>query len=337
MDFNNVIGQQNIVNALKNILCMGNVAHAYIFSGPEGTGKFTVANIFANALLCQGVGEVPCGRCKSCKMFVTQNHPDVEIITTKKASLGIDIIRDMQEAIHIKPFFKGKKVYIIKDADKMTVQAQNCLLKTLEEPPSSVVLILLTENFHAFLPTIISRCQNFKFSRIPSERVRDFLTKRLNMAPEKAKIYAELSQGSIGKALKMAESDDFKEMRGQLIDTISKILEYDKMTSLNCVDFFIQNKENRDEIFKNFIIWMRDILILKQTGDEQLVINLDKVDNIEKQVNRFTTSQIKYIIDIVQQTTELLNSNVNYQLAVENMILDIQGVRADGNSCRRQI
>lgn len=172
MSFEKVIGQKDIIGTLLRSVRIGRVAHASVFTGSTGIGKRTVAAEYAGLLLCENnLDEGACGSCKACKLYAGASNPDFKRISAGNAAIGVDEIREMQRDISIKPLYSKRKVYIIEDADKMTVQAQNCLLKTLEEPPEYVVIVLTASNYDALLETIRSRSQRYSFKKNTYEEV----------------------------------------------------------------------------------------------------------------------------------------------------------------------
>ncbi|MDE7299609.1 MAG: AAA family ATPase, partial [Lachnospiraceae bacterium] len=157
--FKDVIGRENVTEHLKNAIRLNKVSHAYIFCGEDGIGKNFIADIFAAALQCNEYSGEPCCQCKSCRQAEGGNHPDIIRVLHEKATLGVDDIRtQLNNDIAVKPYSGRYKIYIIDEAEKMTEAAQNALLKTIEEPPEYAVILLLTNNIDAFLPTILSRC-----------------------------------------------------------------------------------------------------------------------------------------------------------------------------------
>ena len=178
--FKDIIGHKREIEHLEKAISTGKVSHAYIFSGEKGTGKLTLANAFAMALQCTGEGEKPCGTCHSCHQAASGNHPDIIHITHEKPnSIGVDDVRDQLVGdVQIRPYNGKYKIYIMPDAEKMTVQAQTAILKTIEEPPEYAVIILLTDNEQGFLDTIRSRCVLIQLKPVPDEQVKKYLKRR---------------------------------------------------------------------------------------------------------------------------------------------------------------
>lgn len=326
MGFNDIIGQQKIIDYLKISIKKNRVAHGYIFDGPDGVGKAMVALRFAQALYCKNFDGDGCGICSCCHKVMGGNHPDIKIIEPEGASIKNSQIEDFQKDLMVKPYESSKKVYIIKNADDMTVSAQNRLLKTLEEPPEYGVIILLSTNGNSFLPTIRSRCQILKFQRVGQKYIEGFMMDKYHMAVEEARILAAFSDGIIGKAMALHESDEFKRMREETIQIIDRILEKDPIEVFVATEFFKQNKENIYEILDVLLLWFRDMLLLGQTGSDEFLINLDKKDLLKNHLDRMGYEGICDMIGRIEKTKNDIKANVNFQLSIEMMLLNMQEV-----------
>lgn len=326
MDFKELVGQEKIIKHLRISIEQGRVAHAYAFDGPEGIGKLSTAMAFAKALLCRNYKEDSCNTCVSCSKVNNGNHPDLQIIEPDGHSIKNKQIEDFQQDLMRKPYESPKKVYIIKRANEMTVSAQNRLLKTLEEPPEYGVIILISTNSNGFLPTIKSRCQIIKFHRVHEKTIENFLRDRYKLEAKRAQILSIFSHGIVGNALKLMESEDFNTRRQQTIQVIEELLEGDKFKVFEMAEFFSIHKEYIDEILDLMILWFRDILLLKETGSERFLINLDKKATLQKHLNHVAYEKISNIIGTIEKTKNELKANVNFQLAVEMMLFSIQEV-----------
>jgi len=212
--FQDIIGHENIKEHLQRAIESNHVSHAYILTGEAGMGRKSIANAFAMTLLCEKGKSEPCMECHACKQVMSGNHPDLIYVTHEKTgSIGVDDVREqIHDTIMIRPYSSYYKIYIVDEAEKMTVQAQNALLKTIEEPPSYVVIMLLTTNQEVFLPTILSRCVQLKLKPLQDSVVRSFLTGSLGIAESKAEIYAAFARGNLGRAIHLASSEEFQVM-----------------------------------------------------------------------------------------------------------------------------
>ena len=197
--FSEIIGHEQIIEHLQNAIRLKKVSHAYILDGEEGSGKMLLASAFAQTLQCEKGGVEPCGICHSCVQAQSLNQPDIIRVTHEKPnSIGVDDIRDqLCSDILIRPYSSPWKIYIVDEAEKMTVQAQNALLKTIEEPPAYGMVLLLTENSQSFLPTILSRCVTLKLRPVKDEQIRKYLMEELRVPDYQADVctaFARISQ-----------------------------------------------------------------------------------------------------------------------------------------------
>jgi len=324
MNAGNIIGQSSLISKMERILAGGRIVHAYLFTGPAGIGKKTMSKLLAQALICKGPGDKPCNSCSTCHQFVSGNHPDVIWIRRQEDKTGItvDQIRSMQSAVKAKPYQAGRRICFIENAHLMTEQAQNALLKTLEEPPSNTLFFLLAENTSTLLPTIVSRCQVFRVGSLSREDVTAILLNHLSVSKEEAATYAALSQGNPGKALSLAGDEVFRGCREKLINGLAQL---GSLKALELYGLFDEYRERADELLEIMEVWFRDLLVFRETRDEELVVNLDKVPQIVRQINNLTGRDLKKVLEQLNYCRKLLKSNCNYQLTIENMLLSYQG------------
>jgi DNA polymerase-3 subunit delta' len=324
MNTTNIIGQSLLVGKMDQILAGGRVVHAYLFTGLAGAGKKTLSSLFAQALICEGQGDKPCNVCRTCRQYLAGSHPDVLWVRKPedKTGIGVDQIRDMQAEIKVKPYQAGRRICFIETAHLMTDQAQNALLKTLEEPPPHTLIFLLADNTNALLPTILSRCQAFRISSISREDTAKILAGRLAMSQEEAMTYAALSQGIPGKALTLASDERFRDNRERLTAGMSLV---GSPKILELYSAFKDNRGSADDLLDILVLWLRDLLILKETGNREMVVNLDKLSLLNKQIPAFTSRELQDMIEKIEESRRILKSNGNYQLTIENMLLNFQG------------
>lgn len=324
MFFDDIVGQKYVVRSLKNSLDSGRVAHAYMFCGPDGVGKSLAASIFASALNCRGEGLKPCGMCPSCLKAVDGNHPDIIHVKPEKLSISVENVRELSMDMQKKPYEKGVRVYIIHDAQKMTEQAQNALLKILEEPPSHVIIILLTFNRYSILNTIVSRCQVYNFSRASEDEIEKYLNTVHNISDRQAKTAAAFSGGIVKKALEFLNDSDLKKTRDEVIELTMKLYKKDTLNVLSFVDYFLANKDKIDIIIDIMISFFRDMYICRECGGSKYLMNLDRADDIARECILYTAGSLSKIIDTIKTALQNIKYNANYQLAVETMLLNIQ-------------
>jgi DNA polymerase-3 subunit delta' len=323
LNFRDIIGQSPLVENLQRSIRLGRVVHAYLISGPKGAGKKMLAHIFARALLCRHSGDRPCDACPSCIKYNTGNHPDVITVKAEKSSIVVDQIRDLQKDMYVKPYEGGRKIYLIEEVHTMTPQAQNCLLKTLEEPPAYGVIFLLADQLEGLLPTILSRCQILRLKKVSRERIAALLEERYGLSPEQAHLIAALSDGRVGRALELAVDQDYMELRREVLGRLEALAEADIMAVFNLVPFFTEHRDQQSLKLEILEWWFRDVYIWKEMGDESLIVNQDAKELLEKQAELFTSSTVQDIIKRIEESKKQLGSSVNAQFIMENLLLSI--------------
>lgn len=326
MGFNNIIGHDEIIKHLKNAIQTGKVSHSYIFTGEPGSGKKLMASTFATTLQCEAKGTEPCQKCDSCKKAVGKNHPDIIMVSHEKpGTISIDEIRD--QVIHdvdIKPYCSPYKIYIIADADMMTPQAQNALLKTIEEPPEYAVIMLLTSNVDSLLPTIQSRCVRLDLKVVDDSLVKQYLMERLHIPDYEAELDTSYAQGSIGKAKAAATSQEFSEMTQSAL----KILKYANTMEVYELADAIKNlsteKQNINDYLDIFQFWFRDVLMFKATREIDNLVFKQEINFIKEQANVRSYENLEKILEALEKTKVRLRANVNFELALELLFLTIR-------------
>jgi len=322
MNYKDIIGQKAVIDSLKNSIANNMVSHAYLFEGPEGIGKKTIAGIYANALLCETGLPEPCGKCRSCVQYRTGNHPDVKMIRiSDSSSIGVDDIREFKQDVYVKPYESTKKIYIIDSADKMTIQAQNSLLKVLEEPPAYAVIILISVNSSLLLPTIRSRVVTVKFRIHPYREIEHFLKVHYSHLESQIPFISAFSGGVIGRAKEIAESEQFRDMRQRVFQIGMDFLDMDESKVLNHVSFFVENKHHADTILDILLSWFRDVLFMKELHDDQMVINIDMKRELSAFSQKTPRRSVVRIIDIILDIKRKISMNANFNLAIETMLI----------------
>lgn len=296
MSFEKIIGNNKIKNELIKAFSTNSIAHSYIFSGQYGIGKKQIAIEFAKMILCLNKDNAPCCECKSCLELENDNNPDFNIIKPD-GKIKIDQIRQMLEKVYEKPIISDKKVYIIDDAETMTVEAQNCLLKTLEEPPEYIVIILITSNESNLINTIKSRCLKLTFNPLENSEIKQYLEKNLDFQ-NVSETMLEIFEGSIGKALKVKEK---QELYNNIETTLSNFSCESVIDLINNATEIYKGKENINEILEYF-----NIYFLKKAKEEY--------NNASKYVKA---------IEIVEDTKKRLVYNSNYDMTIDNLLINI--------------
>ena len=309
MYFDKIIGQSFAKKYLSYSIKKDKINHAYLFEGIDGVGKSTFAKEFAKYLL---------------KTEHIENSPDYINIEPQGASIKIAQIRNLQTDVIIKPH-GDYKIYVINNAEKMTMESQNALLKTLEEPPIYVIIILITNNKNSLLDTIKSRCDIVKFLPIPLVELKTYLEDR-GIDEKKASMLSTFSRGSISKALELSESSDFMIMREDIQNNIQTILEKNVVEVLELPNKYDKYKDNIIEVLDITINYFRDIMMIKENIDKDMIINIDKITYLQNMSKKINYSQVSKIIDIIEETKKKLRSNCNFNLSVQVMALNIYEV-----------
>ena len=321
--FKNVIGHEQIIQHMSTALKNKKISHAYIFEGPNGSGKNLLAKTFAKALECEaGYGDA-CGMCRSCHQMDTGNQPDVKWLThDKPATISVDDVRTQINAdIAIKPYSSKYKIYIVDEAEKMNEQAQNALLKTIEEPPEYGIIMLLTNNLEAMLPTILSRCIAFHLKPVDNYKIVEFLEKAYGVPDYKARICAAFSQGVVGKAIAMASSEDFNDLQYNVLNIVKNIHEMDVYEVIEVVKRLSAYKTDINDIIDMMMVWYRDVLILKVTKDANAIVYKDEYRFLMEQAKRSSYEGLNDIIQSLEKAKARLAANVNFEVAMEMMLL----------------
>lgn len=323
-NFKDIIGQESIKKHLQTAIKTGNLSHAYIINGEYGSGRQTIASALAKTIQCQSKTDDTdaCGVCTSCKQAESHNHPDIKYITHDKTSISVNDIREqLNNDISIKPYSSEYKIYIIPDANKMTEQAQNALLKTLEEPPVYAIIILLTENCDSLLPTIRSRCVTLTMNPVEKDKICTYLENKFQLEPEQAQIAANYCQGNIGKAIRFASSSDFIEMKNQVLKLLKNLDSMDIASIIDTIKEFSTHKNDINDYLDLMLLWYRDVLMFKVTKDANLLLYSDEYSAISEQATKRDYENIENIIAAIDKAKVRLKANVNFDVTIELMIL----------------
>lgn len=324
--FKDVVGHKDIINYIRNAVTENKVSHAYILNGERGSGKKMLANLFATTLLCEEQGPDPCNACHSCHQAESGNHPDIIRVTHEKPNtISVDDIRrQVNEDIQIKPYQGPYKIYIIAEADLMTVQAQNALLKTIEEPPAYAVIFLLTENAEALLPTITSRCVMLKLRNIKDTLIRKYLMETMYVPDYKADMCTAFAQGNMGRAIMLASSDHFNEIREEAVQLLKYINEMDISEVTKAIKKIGTYKLEINDYLDIIMIWYRDVLLYKATKDMDKVVFKDQISYIQERAKKSSYEGIELILESLEKAKTRLKANVNFDLVMELLLLTIK-------------
>ena len=324
--FHDILGHEQIIAHLQNAIEEDKVSHAYIFNGPEASGKMMLAEAFAMALQCEGEGKRPCLECCSCRQAADHNQPDIIYVSHEKPNtIGVDDIRtQINNDIDIKPYSSRYKVYIVDEAQKMNQQAQNALLKTIEEPPAYAIILLLTTNADSFLQTILSRCITLNLKAVKEDKIKEYLMKHYQIPDYQADICAAFSQGNVGKAIQLASSEEFGELKASVLQLMKRLEDIDLYEMTGAVKQIAEYKLSVNDYFDLMMIWFRDVLYLKATNDVDGLIFKDEVYDIKKQAAKRSYQGIETILEALEKAKIRLNANVNFDLVIELLLLTIK-------------
>ena len=326
LELKEILGHEPIKEHFFNAVITGNISHAYILSGEAGMGKKSLANAFALALLCEKGQADPCRQCHACKQVMSGNHPDLIYVTHEKpASIGVDDVRrQINDTIQVKPYSSAHKIYIVDEAEKMTVQAQNALLKTIEEPPAYAVILLLTTNAEAFLPTILSRCVQLKLKPLKDGEVKDYLVSRMSVEMSQAEIYTAFARGNLGKAIHLADSEDFRHLYGELLDLLKNLKKSDISELLERIRKMKEDKLDIHQCLDFMQMWYRDVLMYKTTKDINLLIFKDEFSTVNAMSTVSGYEGLERILTAIDKARIRLDANVNMELVMELLLLTMK-------------
>jgi DNA polymerase-3 subunit delta' len=321
-----IIGHRQIITLLENSLQQGSLAHAYLFTGPRHIGKRTLANGLAQAVNCDSA-KPPCNACTSCQRIAKGKHADVQVIdlvSEEKRDIGIEQIHEMQTAAHLPPYEGKHRVFIINNVERLSQEAANSLLKTLEEPLPRVLMILLCSKESALLPTILSRCQRLELKPLSRAFLQDALVKSYGMEPDKAQLLSRLSGGCPGWAIQAMSDEKLLWARDERLGVLEDVITSGALKRLayagELAASFGKNRERVTEILAFWVQWWHDILLIK-SGNCRLLMNIDHQDLLRRQASALNLRQIVDFIRCLQSTSRYLEQNANPRLALELLML----------------
>lgn len=352
MSFNHIIGQHRAKSILRRALEHQRVAHAYLFTGPDGVGKEALAVEFAKALLCKSGQERPCDACTTCSRVAHFQHPDFTFLFPSSSktvaeeravldsvtahpyrrrrpwaapTISIDQIRELRRSAMLKPL-EGRQVAIIVEADKMTIQATNALLKLLEEPPDTLFIILTVSQANSLLPTILSRCQEIRLGPLPDNEIEWALVEREGMEPERARLLARISQGSYSRALEWAD-ESFNERREQALDFLRCCLK-DARSQIEWIELLAQRNDKKfvKDILSLTLMWFRDALIVHgrlSDGNKHLV-NIDDISTLDRFVTAFESIDFDAAFLEIEQSIQMIERNIHLQLILIVLMIKLK-------------
>lgn len=326
-------GHARIIDTLQRAVLGDTVAHAYLFGGPDGVGKELVARTFAAALLCDRRPSGPCGACSACTRAAAEKHPDLitvwrtklekkgdDYVETVTQAITIDKIREVSRVARYSPVEARQRVVLIREADTMNEPAANALLKTLEEPVSATVFVLLTARPHLLLPTILSRCQRISFGALDRASIAAILTAERELAPERADLIAAMADGSIAAALALVDADAVGH-RDEWIDRFVALHRQAPDEVLATAATMAEDKARMPVVLDLLRLWIRDVLLVRAGASPDLLTNRDHGEALAAQAARRSEERLLADLDLVAETERAVRGNVNARLAAERLLL----------------
>ena len=324
--FSEIVGHEQIKEHMQAAIRDKKPFHAYLFQGEEGVGKEALARTFAAGLQCRSESaDKPCKECVSCRQMESGNQPDVIWVTREKASLGVDEIREqLCNTMDIKPFSSPYKIYLVPEAEKMTEAAQNALLKTIEEPPEYGIVILMTSNISALLPTIQSRCLTMEFRPLSTAVVESYVKEHCQVPDYQARASAAFAQGNLGKAMRYAKSEDFIERKDHIISLLRHVEQMDLSEMLAVIKDLGTRKDEVRDYIDLMVLWYRDVLLFKATKGINQLLFQDEASYISREASHRSYEKIEEILQAFEKAKVRLRANVNFDITMELMLLALK-------------
>ena len=324
--FQSIVGHEEIITHMKNSIAMGKVSHSYIFAGEAGSGKKLLARTYAMALQCESGDAEPCLKCDSCKRAISKNHPDIIYVTHEKPNtISVEEVRtQIVDDVAIKPYYGKYKIYILPEAEKMTPQAQNAILKTIEEPPAYGIFMLLTNNVDMLLPTIQSRCVRLDVKPVSDDLVKKHLMENLHVTDYQADVDASFAQGNIGKAEAAAQSAEFENITGNALEILKKIPDMEMADLIEYVKKLTSEKDSIYDYLDLFQMWFRDVLMFKATYEVDNLIYKQEINTIKEQARVRSYEGLEKILEAIDRAKIRLRANVNFETAMQLLFLTIR-------------
>jgi DNA polymerase-3 subunit delta' len=329
----NVSERQPAARHLRKAVLEGRLAHAYLIVGPRHVGKLDLALELACAVNCLAApGERPCGECSQCRRISSRRHADIQVISLRRPQeeqqprkeIGIDQVREVGRLASLMPFEGRYRVFIFDEAERMSEEASNALLKTLEEPPPNVLLVLTTTREEALLPTIRSRCQRLQMRPLPREEVMDYLVSSLGLEREEAERLARLSGGRLNWAVEAHQHPEPLERRAEELENLSGLALASLYERFQYADSlarrFSQDREAGREPLHLWLQWWRDILMTKE-GVEGFVADCERLERLQREAERYSSATVVTFMHKLLETLDALEQNATPRLALENLML----------------
>ncbi|QEH67446.1 DNA polymerase III subunit delta' [Cellulosilyticum sp. WCF-2] len=323
-EFQDIIGNEDAKEYFIKALTKNHLSHSYIFEGPYGVGKKTFARKLAKAILCeQRKNDKACNECQSCHMVEAGTHPDIITIekdtkVTKVDNIRENIVREME----IKPYQAEHKIIIVNAADTINVQGQNAMLKTIEEPPSYGIVVLVCENLASMLPTIKSRCITVRFNPLSKEKMSSYL-ERKGISGEEKEVYTKLSEGSIGVINDILQDELYLQLRKQSVEYIERLNKANLLQLYDLVKEITDQKEDIEKILEFWLFWYRDIAVIKTTNSRDLYY-LDYQKQLLDMSQKLTYNKVSQNIESIKHAILDIKQNIYSTFVIENLLLKLK-------------
>lgn len=315
------VGHEWATALLQQALDTQRLSHAYLLTGPAHIGKATLAREFAAALNCTGKTP-PCGECRSCRLAHEDSHPDILVVQPQEGTLKIDQVRSVQRDLALSPYEGRYRVCLLLDLHQATDEAENALLKTLEEPASRVVLVLTATDASLLLPTVVSRCQLLALRGVSEQSIERALNTGALAPPDKARLVARLAAGRIGWAITAAQDEGALAQRNQALDDLQQAVVGGRLARLSLAESVGSlEREEISELAGLWQTWWRDVLYVSQ-GCDELVVNLDRAAILRAMARQLRPAQLTAACNSVDRLREQLAQNVTARLALEDLLLN---------------
>lgn len=301
------IGHEALINNFKQRCLKNTLSHAHLIAGEDGVGKGKLANILAKFIL---------------NGYLDREYVDIINYSSEKSSFGVDDVRDIIEEVYKKPFEKDKKVIIIHEGNKLTIQAQNALLKTIEEPPKGVYIIILCESLELILDTIKSRCEIYKLKPLTKSELYEYIKiKKFNYDENEIKSAIAFSEGVPGRIDRYFNDDKLRELRNNIVILIKNLNKNDLEAILQQEESFSNLKNDKEEVLNIFGLFIRDILINKEIENEEFIINSDKLEDIKELTKEMSFKKLNNMIKTIEEALRNIKSNVSWGMMLRVMLM----------------